>query len=180
GERPVHGRDGGLRRIALAPGLRVEGVADLVPGPSIRLPRTHLAQPLAGRLLQHREHAEALYQPRTGLLQELAPGGGAHRAAADVAHGVLVRVQFGVAVEVLDPRRAQEQAFGFDADLGGVQVGSRFTRVVICPWRSGGSRELLWGSNDKNKGSRPPPLLQGGLCAKKALMPVSSRPTTSW
>src|SRR3546814_6095472 len=52
---------------------------------------------------------------------------------ADEAGGVSIALQLGETVEILDARRAQQQAFGFDADVGGVHAGFRFTRVVICP-----------------------------------------------
>src|SRR3546814_13597455 len=57
----------------------------------------------------------------------------ARNTPADEAGGVGIALQLGETVEILDARRAQQQAFGFAADVVGVHAGFRFTRVVICP-----------------------------------------------
>src|SRR5690606_7042160 len=55
---------------------------------------------------------------------EAAPGLGARNVAADEAGCVRIALQLREAVEVLDPRRAQHQAVGFDADVGGIHAGA--------------------------------------------------------
>src|SRR5690606_27152438 len=97
-EGPADGRDARFGCIALPPGTRVEGIADLVAGPAFRLPRPDLAQPLSAGLLDHAEHPETLHQPRTGLPEEPAPGLGAGDMATDEAGGLGVGLEFGEAV----------------------------------------------------------------------------------
>src|SRR5690606_12517042 len=128
--------------VAPSPGVAVEGPADLVARPALRPPRAGLADVAAAGLLDDREHREALQGPCTGHLQEATPRRGARQLPADEARGFLVAQHLRVAIEVLHARVAQQQAFGFDADVGGIHAGIvRITEVVIC--RSGGSLELL-------------------------------------
>src|SRR5690606_12778790 len=84
-ERPVDRRGHRLDGIALAPGLWMEGIADLVARPAIRPPRPGLPDPQPGFLLDHGEHGEALQHPRPRHLQEPPPRGAARQLPADVA-----------------------------------------------------------------------------------------------
>src|SRR3546814_5261676 len=101
--------------------------------PAARLPRPNLPHPQATVLLDHAEHPETRHRPHPWLPEEAAPGLRARNTPADEAGGVGIALQLGETVEILDARRAQQQAFGFDADVVGVHAGFRFTRVVICP-----------------------------------------------
>src|SRR3546814_2537284 len=91
--------------------------SDLVARPAFRLPRPDLPHPQATGLLDHAEHPETLHQPRPWLPEEAAPGLRARNTPADEAGGVGIALQLGETVEILDARRAQQQAFGFDADV---------------------------------------------------------------
>src|SRR3546814_13136232 len=90
---------------------------------------TLFRSPQAPGLLDHAEHPETLHQPRPWLPEEAAPGLRARNTPADEAGGVGIALQLGETVEILDARRAQQQAFGFDADVGGVHAGFRFTKI---------------------------------------------------
>jgi len=48
-------------------------------------------------------------------LQKLSPCRCARQRAADMARGFFIGVHFGVGVEVLDARQAQQKTRGFDA-----------------------------------------------------------------
>src|SRR5690606_35434194 len=113
-ERPVDRSRQPLGGVALAPGIGVEHVADLVAGPAIRAPGPALSQPASAVAVDEGEHAEALDRPRTRLLQELAPGRAAREVPADVARRDWVSDQFGEADEVLRLRQPQQQAYGLD------------------------------------------------------------------
>src|SRR5690606_16649422 len=152
-ERPVDRRDRGFGGIAPAPGVAMEGVADLGARPAVWLPWPHLPHPATAVLLEHREHRETLHGPCPRHLQETPPGATRRLVPADVAAGGLVRQQLGVAREILDPRHAQDQAFGF-------QNGTRIGHL--------------------EPPARPRPAGRAATVGQNALMPVSSRPTTSW
>src|SRR5690606_18552644 len=63
-EGPVDRSDGRLGRVAAPPTGRHDHPADLRPRPTFRHPRADPTDPLAARLLEHREHREALEIPR--------------------------------------------------------------------------------------------------------------------
>src|SRR5690606_20134391 len=134
-QRPVDRGGRGFGGVALAPGIGMEGIADLVARPALGLPRPGLAKPEAAVPVDDREHAEALQHPRTGLLQEPAPSRGARSMAANVTRGLLVTDQLGEAVEVFDPRHAQHEAFGFESDIGLGHGGSTCGAWTdVAPW----------------------------------------------
>src|SRR5690606_28948377 len=115
-ECPVDRRRSGLQRVALAPRIGMEGVADLVARPALRPPGAGLPQPAAAFAIDHGEHAEALHHPRARLPQEPAPSLRPRHRATDVARGLFIALQLGEAVEVAQLRRPQHEALGFYAD----------------------------------------------------------------
>src|SRR3546814_15667114 len=88
-------------------------MAGLGPRHAVGLPWPGLAHPMPARLVDDREHAETLQQPCTWHLQESSPGIAAGQRTADEMR-TLIRARLGVAVEILDPRHAQDQSLGFD------------------------------------------------------------------
>src|SRR3546814_2687433 len=85
----------------------------------------------------------------------------ARNTPADEAGGVGIALQLGETVEILDARRAQQQAFGFDADVVGVHAGFRFTRVVICPLQERRAPRAFVLVGVSPESSRLKPLLPG-------------------
>src|SRR5690606_25588125 len=83
-EGVIHRGGRRLGGVTLAPGVGMEGPAELVTGPAFRPPRAALADPQAGGLVDDGEHAETLYRPGAGHLQEAPPGGGTDLGPADV------------------------------------------------------------------------------------------------
>src|SRR5690606_39129740 len=130
--------------------------ADLVARPALGPPGPHLPQPLPARLLDDRKHGEALQRPGAGHLQETPPCGAARQLAADMAARLLVGEQFGVALEIPKLRRTQHETRGFNHWTG---IGHG-TTPPPCKSAPAGAEAAI---DDQN-----------------ALMPVSSRPTTSW
>ena len=72
-------------------------------------------------------------------------------------------LQFGIAVEILDPRLAQDQARGFELEFVSIQVNPRLQSDVFT------------GAT-----SAVPARKHAAACDQNALIPVSSRPITSW
>src|SRR3546814_177238 len=101
-EGPVDGSGARFRCVALAPGTRVERIADLVARPAFRLPRPDLPHPQATGLLDHAEHPETLHHPRPWLPEDAAPGLRARHTPADEAGGVRIALHPGDTVEIPD------------------------------------------------------------------------------
>src|SRR3546814_13446541 len=94
-EGPVDGGGARFRCVALAPGTRVERIADLVARPAFRLPRPDLPHPQAPGLLDHAEHPETLHHPRPWLPEAAAPGLRSRTTTADEAGGGGIALQPG-------------------------------------------------------------------------------------
>src|ERR1700754_282314 len=62
-ERPIHRCRRAFGGVTLAPGFAHQAPADLMPRPTLGLPRTEPADPASAGTLDHREHAEAVDAP---------------------------------------------------------------------------------------------------------------------
>src|SRR3546814_20627928 len=109
-EGPVDGSGARFRCVALAPGTRVERIADLVARPAYRLPRPDLPHPQATGLLDHAEHPATLHHPPPLLPEEAAPGLRARNTPAADACGVGIDQHLGQPLTHPGPVRAHHQA----------------------------------------------------------------------
>lgn len=106
-ESPLHRCRRSLGCIAPTPAVTNQAPADFGAGPPVRIPWAQPPDPTTRRLLDHREHCEALQMPCAGHHHESAPSKRPRLRSADKVRGFRILQQCGPRTEVFDPRWAQ-------------------------------------------------------------------------